>query len=216
MARARTPPLPPQFQQPPLPGPPRGLHPRGPGLLWDGRGSGQRRPRGRWGQRQRGARVGWAGDLGPRWGRGLVAHKPACPGASVSPSMEWGCAVPKVPGSGVGSVTASIITRHVNKSTVALGLGGKGLSNSTPSPAAVYAWVAVLSWNRAHFSRRKSPSRKHLAESQGLAQLHQGCASVSPLLTWRTQDPWGGEARPGPPPGLLSWAELAAPLHQGP
>lgn len=103
-----------------------------------------------------------------------------------------------------------------NKSTVALGLGGKGLSNSTPSPAAVYAWVAVLSWNRAHFSRRKSPSRKHLAESQGLAQLHQGCASVSPLLTWRTQDPWGGEARPGPPPGLLSWAELAAPLHQGP
>lgn len=69
--------------------------------------------------------AGGEGSLGPRtWvpGRRACGPRRHCCGASVSPSVEWGCTVPRVPGSGVGPVTASVFTSCVTKSTVTLWL----------------------------------------------------------------------------------------------
>lgn len=91
-------------------------------------------------------------------------------GSSVSPSVEWGCAVPGSPGSGVGPVTASVFTHCVTKSAVTLGLNG-GPVLSTPSPADA--------WRLGSASPPGRALPPDVWQSR-LPQLPQGCLGPSP------------------------------------
>lgn len=119
-----------------------------------------------------GVRASWGQGSGSPGRRacGPVDAKARPAGSLVSPSVEWGCAVPGAPGSGVGPVTASVFTGCVTKSAVTLALNG-GPVLSTPSPAD--AWRLGLA----------SPPGRALPSDMWrpcLPQLPQGCLGPSP------------------------------------
>lgn len=153
-----------------------------------------------------GVRASWGQGSGSPGRRacGPVDKQACLAGSLVSPSVEWGCAVPGAPGSGVGPVTASVFISCVTKSAVILALN-RGPVLSTPSPAD--AWRLGLA----------SPQEEPSPQTCGGPACHSSRRVASdclPTLGPQGLQPAEAGTVPACLPGLLPWTTPAKAVSQ--